>query len=363
MAPAFLLNLAVNAMRKLLHDHLACKPDAVLGVVRQALHSIPGEVAAQPCAPIQTTCKHSRPSCPANTPDTSGNLWKMPADVRWLPDRIAICQSGSDPANPLESPDGHLGERWRCQRLNAGWLMSRHAATPFEEASAWQPRRPADPRHGMVMEAVGLRLPVGSACVIEIDEQHHVEAEVVGFSGECLYLMPVTNVHGLVPGTPVSALISHHPPQYEQYHGVPQNANGPFGRQVPVGASLLGRILTRWADRWMDRARFILTRITRCTPNQSTRWTVPCARCAGRWRQGHQWLADGWPWPASGPVCRLWWVRVYFGMMARFTKADVVVVGLIGERGREKSGFHRKYSGEDGLACSVVVAALRTRRR
>ena len=40
MAPA-LLNLAVNAMRKLLHDHLACKPDAVLSVVRQALHSIP----------------------------------------------------------------------------------------------------------------------------------------------------------------------------------------------------------------------------------------------------------------------------------------------------------------------------------
>src|SRR5690606_22890179 len=48
---------------------------------------------------------------------------------------------------------------------------------------------------------------------------------------------------------------------------------------------------------------------------------------------------------------------VLLGMMARYTKADVVVVGLIGERGREVKEFIEQNLGKDGLARSVVVAA------
>jgi flagellum-specific ATP synthase len=48
---------------------------------------------------------------------------------------------------------------------------------------------------------------------------------------------------------------------------------------------------------------------------------------------------------------------VLLGMMTRFTKADVVVIGLIGERGREVQAFIQESLGEEGLAKSVVVAA------
>jgi hypothetical protein len=43
---------------------------------------------------------------------------------------------------------------------------------------------------GMVMEATGIKLPVGSACQVELADSHVVEAEVVGFSGDRVYLMP-----------------------------------------------------------------------------------------------------------------------------------------------------------------------------
>jgi flagellum-specific ATP synthase len=48
---------------------------------------------------------------------------------------------------------------------------------------------------------------------------------------------------------------------------------------------------------------------------------------------------------------------VLLGMMARYTQADVIVVGLIGERGREVKEFVEDILGEDGRARSVVVAA------
>jgi flagellum-specific ATP synthase len=48
---------------------------------------------------------------------------------------------------------------------------------------------------------------------------------------------------------------------------------------------------------------------------------------------------------------------VLLGMMARFTKADVVVIGLIGERGREVQAFIQESLGAEGLAKSVVIAA------
>jgi len=53
---------------------------------------------------------------------------------------------------------------------------------------------------GLVMEAVGLKLPVGNSCYIVTPSGQQVDAEVVGFSGERLFLMPSTDVFGLNPG-------------------------------------------------------------------------------------------------------------------------------------------------------------------
>ena len=56
---------------------------------------------------------------------------------------------------------------------------------------------------GLVMEAVGLRMAVGSTCWIALPN-NRIEAEVVGFAGDRLFLMPENDVQGLVPGARVT---------------------------------------------------------------------------------------------------------------------------------------------------------------
>ena len=56
---------------------------------------------------------------------------------------------------------------------------------------------------GLVLEAAGLRLPVGSVCEVRMPGQPPVLAEVVGFSGDRAFLMPTGDVHGLVSGARV----------------------------------------------------------------------------------------------------------------------------------------------------------------
>ena len=51
---------------------------------------------------------------------------------------------------------------------------------------------------GLVMEAVGLKLPVGSACTVALANGAHLEAEVVGFSDDHLFLMPQSDVEGIM---------------------------------------------------------------------------------------------------------------------------------------------------------------------
>ena len=53
---------------------------------------------------------------------------------------------------------------------------------------------------GLVLEAAGIRVPVGSVCEVRMEGQPPVIAEVVGFSGDRAYLMPTGDVHGLASG-------------------------------------------------------------------------------------------------------------------------------------------------------------------
>ncbi|MFZ3161684.1 MAG: flagellum-specific ATP synthase FliI, partial [Rhodoferax sp.] len=87
---------------------------------------------------------------------------------------------------------------------------------------------------GLVLEAVGLRLPVGSDCLIELPPgygQRTTEAEVVGFSGDRLFLMPQSEVAGLLPGARVYAL---------ETSSASGSAAEPGTKRLPVGAGLLG---------------------------------------------------------------------------------------------------------------------------
>ncbi|MBV8047820.1 MAG: flagellar protein export ATPase FliI [Paludibacterium sp.] len=211
---------------------------------------------------------------------------------------------------------------------------------------------------GMVMEAVGLKLPVGSACQVVLSEGHRVEAEVVGFSGDKLFLMPLTNVHGLQPGTMIMPMTPHHPPHYGKA-AVASRVNGPGGRLVPVGDSLLGRVLDS-LGRPLDgqgpihpEAFFPLhsqpinplgRSLVKDVLDVGVR-AINGLLTVGRGQRLGLFAGSG--------VGK----SVLLGMMARFTRADVVVVGLIGERGREVKDFIENILGEEGRRRAVVVAA------
>ena len=208
---------------------------------------------------------------------------------------------------------------------------------------------------GLVMEAVGIKLPVGSACVIQLPGGVNIEAEVVGFDGERLFLMPQNDVDGVVPGAPVFPIISSS--TSENQH--PQRRNSDRTKHLPVGEELLGRVLDA-NGRPLDslgplhsRARAplgarIYNPLSRAPIKEQLDVGVRAINSmltVGRGQRLGLFAGSG--------VGK----SVLLGMMARYTTADVIVVGLIGERGREVKEFIEEILGEHGLSRSVVVAA------
>ena len=105
---------------------------------------------------------------------------------------------------------------------------------------------------GLVLEAVGLQLPVGSDCLIELPPGHpqrHAEAEVVGFAGDRLFLMSQTEVAGLLPGARVFA----RPGLLE-----PGTTGDAHTKRLPVGEGMLGRVVDAAGRPLRGTARTIL---------------------------------------------------------------------------------------------------------
>lgn len=213
--------------------------------------------------------------------------------------------------------------------------------------------------NGLVMEASGLKVPLGSSCRIMPFGGSPIEAEVVGFNGERLFLMPTEDVYGLSPGARVIALETPgQPPRI----GLPPPARRRSidrAKLVPVGESLLGRVLDG-AGRPLDRLgplhagslRPLHSRpvnpMSRAPIDQALDVGVRAINallCVGRGQRMGLFAGSG--------VGK----SVLLGMMARYTAADVIVVGLIGERGREVKEFIEQILGEEGLRRAVVVAA------
>ncbi|NQZ50139.1 MAG: flagellar protein export ATPase FliI [Moritella sp.] len=191
---------------------------------------------------------------------------------------------------------------------------------------------------GLTLEAVGCRAAIGSLCSVEMDNGL-MDAEVVGFDGDKLFLMPSEQVTGIIPGAKVTPL------------------NETQG--IPVGMELLGRVLDG-VGKPIDGKGDIIT-------GQTTSFTAkrinPLARkkiskpldvgvkainamlTVGQGQRMGLFAGSG--------VGK----SVLLGMMTRGSTADVVVGGLIGERGREVKEFIEEILGEEGLARAVVVAA------
>jgi flagellum-specific ATP synthase len=213
---------------------------------------------------------------------------------------------------------------------------------------------------GLVMEAVGLKLPVGNSCFIITPSGQRVDAEVVGFAGERLFLMPSTDVYGLKPGAlvmPVDPAVTRVPRLGEEF--IPRRRAEDRAKQVAVGNSLLGRVVDG-AGRALDERGALL--LDRYVPLHS-RPTNPLERAPIRTvldvgvRAINTLLTIG-----RGQRVGLFagsgvGKSILLGMLARYTGADIVVVGLIGERGREVREFVENILGSEGLGRSVVVAA------
>jgi len=213
--------------------------------------------------------------------------------------------------------------------------------------------------NGLVMEASGLRLPLGSGCLVQARGLASVEAEVVGFNGERLFMMPAEDVYGLAPGALVTPLEIPAPrPQVGQ--GTPPRRRAhDRAKHLPVGVELLGRVvdgngrpLDGLGPLTTPESRSLASRPMNPLQREPIRKSMDVGIRAinalltvGRGQRLGLFAGSG--------VGK----SVLLGMMARYTAADVIVVGLIGERGREVKEFIELNLGADGLARSVVVAA------
>ncbi|RFA28542.1 flagellar protein export ATPase FliI [Alkalilimnicola ehrlichii] len=192
---------------------------------------------------------------------------------------------------------------------------------------------------GLTLEADGCEAPVGSRCLVRNHDGSEVEAEVVGFGGERLYLMPTADLHGLTPNARV----------------IPKGRDS----EAKVGPALLGRVLDG-SGRPLDgrgpidaddrvplvgRAINPLDRAPIKEPLDVGVRAINALFTVGRGQRMGLFAGSG--------VGK----SVLLGMMTRYTTADVVVVGLIGERGREVKEFIENILGDEGRQRSVVVAA------
>jgi len=193
---------------------------------------------------------------------------------------------------------------------------------------------------GLTLEAKGISAPVGAHCQVEhLDSGRAIDAEVVGFQDDLIYLMAFSDPGGIGPGSRVWVRSIHF--------------------RAPLGDSMLGRVLDGLGNpvdgkgplhftdqrgleglpiKPMDRGpieRVLDTGIkaidTCLTLGQGQRIGLMAGSGVGK--------------------------SVLLGMLTCNSEADVVVIGLIGERGREVREFIGQILGETGLAKAVVIAA------
>ena len=191
---------------------------------------------------------------------------------------------------------------------------------------------------GLTLEAVGCLAAIGSRCMVRSGKNKPVECEVVGFAEGRTFLMPTGSTQGILPGARVT----------------------PTGQQleVPVGNALLGRVIDANGKPLDDlgpintkeRQALIappINPLARAPITESLDVGVRAINSLltiGRGQRLGLFAGSG--------VGK----SVLLGMMTRYTQADITVVGLIGERGREVNEFVREILGPDGMTRAIVVA-------
>ena len=192
---------------------------------------------------------------------------------------------------------------------------------------------------GLVIEAALPGGKLGELCEIYTEDNQVVRAEVVGFRGEYVLLMPLDEIIGISPGSRVK--------------------RSPKPLSIPVGNQLLGRVLDGLGNP-IDGKGPIRTEIRQnvynIPPNPLQRTRISSPIVTGiRAIDGLLTIGKGQRvgiFSGSGVG-----KSVALGMIAKYTDAQVNVIALIGERGREVREFIERDLGEEGLRRSVVIVA------
>ena len=210
---------------------------------------------------------------------------------------------------------------------------------------------------GLVLEATGIRVPVGSQCMVQMPGHEAILSEVVGFAGEKAFLMPAGDIHGLSSGASVVPATPYMPVPRLGEVSTPVNRVGML--RLPMGDGLLGRVvdaqglpldhagpLQNVTAEPMDRRQInAMDRDPVREPLDTGVRALNALLTVGRGQRLGLFAGSG--------VGK----SVLLGMMARYTQADVIVVGLIGERGREVKEFVEDILGAQDRSRAVVVAA------
>lgn len=192
---------------------------------------------------------------------------------------------------------------------------------------------------GLIAEGQGLGMSIGSLCEIENDNGGNIMAEVVGFRDDRMLLMPYGNTRGIKPDSRV--IIIEKNPRVDvgdDFLGrVVDGMGNPIDGLCPLKASkqypLYGKPINPMHRRPIQKLMDVgVTAINTMVPlGQGQRVAIMAGSGVGK--------------------------SILMGMMTRHTSADVTVIGLIGERGREVKDFVEKNLGPEGLKNSIVVAA------
>ncbi len=228
--------------------------------------------------------------------------------------------------DPTASPSG--------PGLDFGWVRSRLDGVDPMRVSG----RVTDVV-GLAVEATGPGAPVGSVCeILAADGGAALPAEIVGFRGARIVLMPLGDVRGLGPGSRV-VLVRERPTvrvgatllgRVIDALGAPLDGRSPAATEAehPLYGAPLNPLDRRLIDEPLDLGVRALNGLLTCGRGQ--RLGIFAGSGVGK--------------------------SALLGMIARYTRADVNVIALIGERGREVRSFIERDLG-DGLAHSVVVVA------
>ena len=192
---------------------------------------------------------------------------------------------------------------------------------------------------GMTIEAIGLNAPLGSICLIENSDGNRSQAQIVGFSEDAILMMSFTGPLGIEPEAKVYvrnssdvALVGNNAlGRVLDAAGLPIDGGSQiFGlEEVPLESEALNPMRRKPIEKKFDVGIRAINSLL----------TLGCGQRIG--------LIAG-----SGVG-----KSVLLGMMTKFSIADVIVIGLIGERGREVKEFIEMTLGPEGLKRAVVVAA------